>query len=597
MQDIREYLKKQKLLFDGGMGTYYMSLHRETERTCEAANVENPESVREIHLAYMRAGSRAIKTNTFASNPLAYEGDYQRLENVLRGGCSIARQSIADFREESGEDVYLFASMGPMRGAGDEATVTGYRRMVDIFLDEQIDNFLFETLDRADAVIEIAEYIRSRKPDAYIMMSFAILPDGYTREGMYIQDLVDQVNQAGCADAVGMNCVSSALHLAAVLEKLDTGDLTFSVMPNAGYPKIVNNRAYYDSDPEYFADQIMNMIEAGVSIAGGCCGTEPRFIEAVRRRMEQSGESLPKVRVRGQRRAQAAESDEDRDNSFWQKLNAGKKVVAVELDPPVHTRGAKFMSGAWAVKEAGADIITIADCPTARVRMDSSILACKLHRELGMDVLPHMTCRDRNTNATKALLLGLSMEGIRNVLVVTGDPIPTAERDEVKSVYQFNSRKLAGFISSLNRNELPEKFRIYGALNVNVRHFDAQLNLAKQKVERGVSCFLTQPVCSPVALENLKRAKEELDAKILGGIIPVVSSRNARFMNSEISGIYIDESVTARFEGKNRDECTELAVETSLEIAEKIAPHCDGYYLITPFNRTDIITRIMEGLK
>lgn len=597
MQDIREYLKKQKLLFDGGMGTYYMSLHRETERTCEAANVENPEYIREIHLNYMRAGSNAIKTNTFASNPLAYEGDYERLEKVLRAGCTVAKESASEYRKESGNDVWVFASMGPMRGADEEITRNGYRRMADIFLDEQIDNFLFETLDRAEAVIEVSEYIRSRKPDAYIIMSFAVLPDGYTREGVYIQDLVDQVSRAGCADAVGMNCVSSALHLANVLEKLDTGDMTFSVMPNAGYPKIVNNRAYYDSDPEYFADQIMRMIGAGVSIAGGCCGTEPRFIGAVRRRLDGGEDALPKVRVHGQRREQPAEAQEDRDNGFWQKLEAGKRVVAVELDPPLHTRGARFMSGAWAIKEAGADIITIADCPTARVRMDSSLLACKLHRELGIDVLPHMTCRDRNINATKALLLGLSMEGIRNVLVVTGDPIPTAERDEVKSVYQFNSRKLAGFISSLNRNELPDRFRIYGALNVNAKYFESQLSLAKQKVEQGVSCFLTQPVCSEAALENLKRAKDELDAKILGGIIPVVSSRNARFMNSEISGIRIDDCVAARYEGKDRDECTELAVETSLEIAEKIGPHCDGYYLITPFNRTDIMTRIMEGIR
>lgn len=211
-----------------------------------------------------------------------------------------------------------------------------------------------------------------------------------------------------------------------------------------------------------------------------------------------------------------------------------------------------------------------------------------------MDALPHMTCRDRNLNATKALLLGLYAEGIRNVLLVTGDPIPTAERDEVKSVYQFNSRKLAAFVTSLGKKLLPGQFHAFGALNVNARNFDVQIRLAKEKEEKGIVGFLTQPVLTPQAFENLKRAKEELNGYILGGIIPVVSARNARFMDSEISGINVDPQITELYEGKNREESEALATEISVEIMRQITPYVDGYYLMTPFGRTGLIARILK---
>ena len=382
-------------------------------------------------------------------------------------------------------------------------------------------------------------------------------------------------------------------------------------MPNAGYPRVVGSRTFYDSDPEFFAEQMVRMAEQGAVFLGGCCGTRPNYIRELAEKIS-GNDAGKKVVYRsgegynadaGQREKEvAAQTDGvkeslSEDNRLWNKLSAGKKVIAVELDPPRQADGTKFMSGAWSLKAAGADAITIADCATARASIDSSIMACKLRRELDIDTVPHMTCRDRNLNATKALLLGLSMEGVRNVLTVTGDPVPSAERNEVKSVYQFNSRMLAGFVKSLNENEIEKPFRIYGALNVNAAKFEYQLKFAKEKEENGISGFLTQPILTEAALENLKTARRSVNGKILGGIIPVVSSRNARFMNSEISGITVDEKIVELYEGKSRDECTELAVNISTKIARLIAPYVDGYYLITPFSRTDIISQIIKNIR
>ena len=298
------------------------------------------------------------------------------------------------------------------------------------------------------------------------------------------------------------------------------------------------------------------------------------------------------------RGAQTTAPGEQREDAFWTALcDPEARPFAVELDPPEGADVSRFMAGARELQRLGADLITVADCPVARARIDSSLMACKLHRELGVNVLPHMTCRDRNLNATQALLLGLCAEGIGNVLVITGDPIPAASRDEVKSVYNFNSRKLIRYIEGLNRSVLPTPFRIFAALNVNVRNFSVQLDLARQKEEAGAVGFFTQPVLSEQGLENLMRAREELHGKLLGGILPIVSRRNALFLNSEIAGITVDESVAARYEGADRERGEELAVEISTDFARRIRPYVDGYYLITPFGRTALVGRILEELR
>ena len=245
--------------------------------------------------------------------------------------------------------------------------------------------------------------------------------------------------------------------------------------------------------------------------------------------------------------------------------------------------------------------MTIADCPIARARMDSSLVACRVHRELGLNVLPHMTCRDRNLNATKALLLGLYAEGVREVLAITGDPIPTAERDEVKNVYQFNSRKLAQYIVSLagEGREMPSPLTVFGALNLNARNFDVELRRAQEKLQNGMSGFLTQPVLSAQAVVNLKKTRETLGekAKILAGIMPVVSQRNAIFMENEVNGIHVDAEIIERFAGLDRAQGEELGLEVSVKAAQAAAPYADGFYLMTPFNRIALMERLIARLK
>ena len=585
MKDIREYLKKQPLLFDGGMGTYYASRNRTGQRECEWANLSAPEKIAAIHRAYLDAGCRAIKTNTYGVNRLHFsESDCRAM---IREGWQIAGR-FAD-------RAYVFADIGPIDAVGSTDILAEYLFVAEEFLKLGARHFLFETLATDEYLSEIASAIRSRAPDAFVLVSFAASPDGFTRDGRQIRELLNATAAEANIDAVGLNCGSGGRQMVELIQEIGPIKGLFSAMPNAGYPSVRGNRTYYEGDPGYFSDQMNELRELGVRILGGCCGTTPDHIREVSKKLRMP--AAVRIEYHPEPAAEKTARPEFED-PFWTALcDPDRKPFAVELDPPENADVTKFMHGARELREYGADLITVADCPVARARVDSSLLSCKIRRELSLDAMPHMTCRDRNLNATQALLMGLCAEGINKVLVVTGDPIPTANRDEVKSVYNFNSRKLIKYVDGLNQTLLPNPFRIFAALNVNVRNFGVQMDIAQEKERSGALAFLTQPVLSPEALKNLQIARETLRGRILGGIMPIVSERNARFMNSEIAGITVDEKIIERYHGADRQKGEELAVEISMEIARQIAPYVDGFYLITPFDRTGLVCRIMDSIR
>ena len=589
MIDVRAHLARKPLLFDGGMGTYYKA---KPGTECEQGNLLDPAGVRKVHREYLAAGAEAIKTNTFGLPRMAAarQPDWQVL---ARAGWKLAAEAAV----ETGAAV--FADLGPAPDT--EAAPAGsiYTAVARCFVEQGAKNFLFETLSSDAGVLEAVQAVKAQVPDAFVLVSFAVLPDGYTREGMYSKDLVRRMTESGIVDAVGFNCVSAPGAMRTLVQQLGSTALPLSVMPNAGYPVVTRTQVKYQGKPEYFAKELARIAAEGVRILGGCCGTTPAHIAALRAALD----SLPAVeKVAPAVQVSTPEAPTvEKDDAFLRKLNAGKKVIAIELDSPKDADLTNYLAGAKRLQAAGADLLTIADCPIARARMDSSLVACRVHRELGLCTLPHMTCRDRNLNATKALLLGLYAEGVREVLAITGDPIPTAERDEVKNVYQFNSRKLAQYIVSLagEGREMPSPMTVFGALNLNARNFEVELRRAGEKLENGMSGFLTQPVLSEQAVENLRRTRETLGerAKILAGIMPVVSQRNAIFMENEVNGIHVAEDIMEAFAGLDREQGEALGLEISLKMAREALPYADGFYLMTPFNRVALMERLIARLK
>ncbi len=584
--NVRERLERGLLLFDGAMGTYYHAQYPDAERV-EAANRRHPERIRAIHEADLEAGAQAIKTNTFS--PFDMEGE--TLEQTLEAGYALACKAAEPY------GAAVFADLGPAAQTEEDLL-----RAVDCFLSLGAENFLFETFSDFSGLEQATARIKSKKPEAFVLVSFAANPDGVTRHGLAASALLRQAAACAEIDAAGLNCVSGPSHLLRLTEGLQEKPAILSVMPNAGYPTIVRGRTVYEGTPAYFSGRMAELAAAGARIVGGCCGTTPEFIRHTRQALDALAlGKVPKpvpVGTKAAPRGLSAARKEGGRNRLAEKLDAGQRVCAVELDPPVDADVSRFMEGARRLVAAGADTITVADCPIARPRVDSCMLAAKLRRELDIDPIPHMSCRDRNINATRALLLGLSIEKVRNVLIVTGDPVPSAERDEVKSVFSFHSAILAGYIRSLGEENVVAPFQVFGALNVNAANFDAELKKARRKREAGVRGFLTQPVMSERAFENLAQAHQEMpDMKLLGGVIPVVSERNALFMNNEVAGIEVPEEIVRQYHGLERDAAEDLAVELSVGFARRMEPLTAGWYFMTPFQRVSLIERILQALQ
>ncbi|NLT64216.1 MAG: bifunctional homocysteine S-methyltransferase/methylenetetrahydrofolate reductase [Clostridiales bacterium] len=581
-----EELNRGTVLFDGAMGTYYAGKYGHDPECCEFANLYSPDRVGKIHREYIAAGCDAIKTNTFGANTGSLDCDEETVFKIIDSGWETAQNSV------SGTEVTVFADIGPIPHIENIDNTEQYLRIANRFLSLGAEYFLFETFSSPDSIRKIAAHIKNINPRSFIICSFAISPDGFTREGVSLSKICKAMSEDKNVDIFGLNCMSGPNHMVKLISEIENPQKPLIAMPNAGYPTLIGNRVYFENNSDYYAHELVEIAGIGAKIIGGCCGTTPEHISKVRRLLDKKTGAISTYAAP----KQIVESDKA-ENRFWKKLESGKKVFAVELDPPANSDIRAFMEGARKLRDAGADAVTIADCPISRARADSSMLACKLKRELDIDPIPHMTCRDRNIIATKALLLGLNIEGVNNVLVVTGDPVPTAERGTIKSVFNFNSVVLANYIHDLGEELIRGPFRIYGALNLNAYNFENQLRHAKEKLEHGVDAFLTQPVHSPRALENLKLAHRELSGKILGGVMPIVSHRNACYMNSEIAGISVCDEIVQRYEGLDKEQASKLAVSLTTEIAQSMSDYVDGYYMITPFMRTDLICRIMDNLK
>ena len=321
--EVKSYLKDHILLFDGAMGTYYAQQYPDDTVKCEWANIQHPERVMAIHNAYLNAGARAIKTNTFGANTRMLECTSEEVHDIICAGWSLACEAAAPFQAA------VFADIGPL--PEDESE---YTAILDCFLALGAQNFLFETFASDAPVHDLAAYIKKRCPEAFIMASFAVTPDGFTRQGLSAHALMSRVRADVHIDATGFNCVSGPHHLLALAREtmpdFDGQNKFFSVMPNAGYPTIVDGRTVFDGSSVYFASRCGDLAAAGVKILGGCCGTEPEHIAQTARVLK--GEAVGKVSMLRKPNAKPMRNPDGLRNRLAQKLRSGKRVIAVELD-------------------------------------------------------------------------------------------------------------------------------------------------------------------------------------------------------------------------------------------------------------------------
>ena len=563
---------KQSFYFDGAFGTYYSELYK-TDEPCEFANLRYPERVSEIHREYIRVGVDAIKTNTFGVNSSL--ADEETIVSLLTKGYQLACDAVL------GTDVQVFCDIGYIDG---EQSEVEYKRNVDVFLALGAKNFLFETLWEYGSLSRVIAYLRAKEPSATVLVSFSVSQDGYTKKGYFYKNLLKQASHD--ADIVGLNCQCGPAHLYRLIGQLDLSEYpSFSAMPNAGYPQALNGRTVYSNNIAYYSEKLLEIASLGVPVLGGCCGTTPAHLEAVILGKIPKAEAVT-VAKQAEKRV--------RNNRLLDLLKSGEKVLAVEIDPPVDTDVSFLLAASRRMKQAGAHLITVADSPLARTRADSLMLSAKIKREVEIEVLPHLSCRDKNYIAMRSSLIGANIEQVNNVLVVTGDPISRGEG----GVFQFNSYTLMNLISNLNQEIFPENpYTVCGALNVNALHFDAELTRAKKKMEAGAKVLFTQPIFSEQAVNRYRVAKQELDCYILAGILPIAGWKNALFLNNEVTGIEIPLQFIEQLKGLSSEEVLEASVSYSMDMIRRVYDVADGFYVMTPLKKTELVSKLLSEIK
>ena len=593
-------MANNRLITDGAMGTWYDRLTGYKGNLAERANLENPQQIRDIHRAYIEAGAQLIRTNTFAVNSMFFSAD--EIEEVLKAAWENASQAVSD----SGKDVWIAADMGPIDA--DETKSDGdveqeYIQLSDYFLRLGAKVFVFETLSDFRYVKRAGSYIKAKCPDAFVVMQFSFNRNGYTRSGMSVRAILSEAASMADMDAVGFNCGVGPLHLYELLKNQSFPEGKYmTVLPNAGYPTELRGRTLYSENVPYYVEMMGRIANLGFDIIGGCCGTTPEHIRGLHHllmnNVKPPKKLMPAVYSTDRQSGCGQEAAEEK-TELIQKLERGEKIFVVELDPPFDVNDTKLMDGASLLRDIGVDMITLADSPLARPRADSIASAIKMRYTRQMEAMPHISCRDKNVIAHRAQLLGMHMNGLRHALIVTGDPIARGDRESIKSVFNFNSIKLMKYVQTMNQEVFGNRPIYYGgALNHNNGSADNIAARMRLKMEAGAQWFLTQPIYGQDDIDRLRELKEKSGGRIIAGIMPLVSRKNALFIKNEMPGIHVPEHVLEQYEeGMSREAYEDVAAAISVDLMKRLEDVCDGYYMMTPFNRAALIKRIILQAK
>lgn len=595
-EQIRERIQQKKLLFDGAFGTYYGGKY-DTKQLPELANLEAPERVKEIHTEYLEAGAQILRTNTFAANSFCMDMSKEQIEETLRSGVRLTREAVAAWRERTGEtkEVYIAGDIGqiPCDALAQKDTLCReYEEICRIFLEEGVDFFVFETFSEMEEILPAIKMIGEQ---AFITVQFSVNQFGYSNAGLSARKLLQRAGTIKEIDAVGFNCGVGPSHMYRILQTLyKPADKFLTALPNAGYPQMVTGRMIFTGDNrEYFVDRMQQMIALGVDMAGGCCGTTPEYIADLAGKLDFTQYPQAKTNAEPEKKQAGTE-----DHSFYHKKEAegGKKLIAVELAPPMGIDDEKLMDAAHLLQRSGVDVLTFPDSPSGRTRADSILMAEKVARETGMCVMPHICCRDKNAIAMRSQLLGAYINGIHNFLVITGDPIPSLVRTTVKSVFNFDSVGLMQILADMNEEQFAQAPVSYGgAINQGRRNLEVEIGRVKKKMAAGATFFLTQPISTKESADRVRRIKEETGARILCGIMPFVSLKNATFMKNEMAGIDVTDEVLERYRADmTREEGEQAGVQLAKEVIAMTEDFADGYYFSFPFNRVTMLEKILD---
>ena len=342
----------------------------------------------------------------------------------------------------------------------------------------------------------------------------------------------------------------------------------------------------------YFGEKVKEIANLGIDLVGGCCGTDPKYIQALSERFD----FVTRKATTDKKQQEGKQPIKVISKHFYDNKKPGEKIIAVELSPPPDANYESIMDAANSLKKSGVDILTFPDSPSGRMRADAILMGVKVANETKMNVMPHICCRDRNAIAIRSELLGAHINGVKNALIITGDPVPAIVRQNVKSVFNFDSIGIMKIIQEMNADQFKEDPIIYGgALNYNRLNIEVEIKRLQKKIEAGATFFLSQPIFCMEDAEKLRYICSRVNTKVLCGIMPLVSFRNANFIKNEMSDIHVTDEIIELFKPEmTREQGETVGIEIAKKMIEATKDFVDGYYFSIPFNRVYLLERIME---
>jgi homocysteine S-methyltransferase len=606
-------LAARVVLADGAMGSRLHEKGVGAGACFDALNLTRPELVAEVHAEYLAAGAEVVETNTFGANAFKLAGfalaDKAREIN-LRGAALARAQADGSCGMLSGGRALVAGSMGPPgrmeQRPGPEALAEAYAAQAAALAEGGADLMLLETFADLDTLL--AALAAAKAACALPVVAQLVLPaQGGALAAPRAAGALRALAEAG-ADAAGFNCGAGPHKALELLRGLGPLPVPLTLFPNAGYPERAGDRLLYDSSPEYFAQAMLECAAHGARLLGGCCGTGPAHIAALRRLLDAKGDPAraggPTVTQTGPATQADAEAAPGLPQSRLGQALGRRKLLLVELDPPRHLDTAPAMQAARALAQAGVDAITVAENPLAAPRLSGVALAGMIHRATGVETVVHLTGRDRNLVGMQSTLMGLAAQGLTNVLAVTGDPPPQGTDDAVTGVFDLRSFELISLLARFNRGEnhageplrLRPNFTIGAAFNPNTRNPALQVQRARRKIENGARFLLTQPVYTREAAERCAELTADLGVPVLLGVMPLVSARNAEFLHNEFPGISIPEAIRERMR-RAGDQGAREGTDIAWELLEPAWKLFAGVYLIPPFNRHALALELAARLR
>ena len=599
---ILERLKTEILTGDGALGTMLYAKGISLDSNFDHLNLVRPELILELATEYVVAGAQVIETNTFGANftKLGAIGLGHKVAEINRAGARIARQAA-----NSVSTILVAGSVGPLvKVKGDERELT-VAEMEEVFAiqcsalaEEGVDFFLLETFA---SLQQISAAVRAARATGLpVCASMAFLEGGRSADGTSVEVFCAAMERAG-ADMLGANCGAGPLELLKVVRRLSGLTLKpIAAYANSGFPEYHDGRYIYRTTPDYFASMAGEMALAGANLIGGCCGTTPEHISAL------AGALAGRLPVSRTLAASVNILESSRKSpsgriSFLERWGE-RKIITVELDPPKGMDCARILEGSRCLKEAGADAINLAENPLARPRMGNIALGSLIQREVGIEVIIHVTGRDRNLIGMQSDLMGASLLGLRSVLAVTGDPATMGDHAGAKSVFDLHSFTLIKLLSDLNRgvNAIGNPigsgtgFTIGAAFNPNTKNTAVQAERLRKKVANGAVFAQSQPIYDPAIFFESLDLTQDCGIPLLPGIMPLVSERNAEYLHNEVPGISVPEGIRARMKGLEKEAGIREGLAIAKEFISATYHAAGGYYLIPSFGKYELAVELID---